>query len=65
MKKPPDSWTAQSDEREASMNNTNILSHSKWECKYHVVWIPKCGRKPLYGLLRKNLGEVLHDVSET
>ena len=37
------------------MNNTESLSHSKWECKYHVVWIPKCRRKALYEQLRKNL----------
>jgi putative transposase len=63
MKKPPDSWTAQSHENEASMNNVNSLSHSRWECKYHVVWIPKCRRKVLFGQLRKNLGEVFHDLA--
>ncbi|MBU0945669.1 MAG: IS200/IS605 family transposase, partial [Proteobacteria bacterium] len=31
------------------MNNVNSLSHSRWECKYHVVWIPKCRRKVLFG----------------
>ena len=45
------------------MNNTQSLSHSKWECKYHVVWIPKCRRKMLYGQLRKNLGEFFHDLA--
>ena len=45
------------------MNNVNSLSHSKWECKYHVVWIPKCRRKVLFGELRKNLGEVFHDLA--
>ncbi len=45
------------------MNNINSLSHSKWECKYHVVWIPKCRRKVLYGQLRKYLGEVFHDLA--
>ena len=45
------------------MNNTQSLSHSKWECKYHVVWIPKCRRKMLYGQLRKNLGEVFHELA--
>jgi len=45
------------------MNNVNSLSHSKWECKYHVVWIPKCRRKVLFGQLRKNLGEVFHDLA--
>lgn len=34
------------------------LSHTKWECKYHVVFIPKCRRKVLYGELRRHLGEV-------
>ncbi len=45
------------------MNNTNSLSHSRWECTYHVVWIPKGRRKSLYGQLRKNLGEVLHELA--
>ena len=45
------------------MNNINSLSHSRWECKYHVVWIPKCRRKVLFGQLRKHLGEVLHDLA--
>ena len=45
------------------MNNTECLSHSRWECKYHVVWIPKCRKKTLYGQLRKNLGEVLHELA--
>jgi putative transposase len=45
------------------MNNTERLSHSKRECKYHVVWIPKCRRKVLYEQLRKNLGEVFHELA--
>ena len=49
--------------KEASMNNVNSLSHSKWECKYHVVWIPKCRRKALYGHLRVHLGEVFRDLA--
>jgi len=40
------------------------LCHSKWECKYHVVFIPKCRRKVLYGELRKYLGEVFHKLAE-
>jgi putative transposase len=40
------------------MDEYESLSHSKWECKYHVVFIPKCRRKVLYGSLRKHLGEV-------
>ena len=45
------------------MNNVQCLSHTKWDCKYHVVWIPKYRRKMLYGELRKNLGEVLHELA--
>ena len=41
------------------MDEYESLSHSKWECKYHVVFIPKSRRKALYGDLRKYLGEVL------
>ena len=33
------------------MDEYESLSHSKWECKYHVVFIPKCRRKVLYGSL--------------
>jgi putative transposase len=42
------------------MNSTQSLCHTKWDCKYHIVWIPKCRRKVLYGRLRKYLGELLH-----
>jgi REP element-mobilizing transposase RayT len=37
------------------MDEYESLSHSKWECKYHVVFIPKCRRKTLYGELRRTL----------
>jgi putative transposase len=39
------------------------LTHSKWECKYHVVFIPKYRRKALFGELRKNLGEVFRTLA--
>ena len=45
------------------MGNAESLSHTRWECKYHLVWIPKCRRKVLYGQLRKHLGQVLHDLA--
>ena len=47
-----------------TMDKTESLSHTKWECKYHVVFIAKCRRKTLYGELRKYLGEVLHRLAE-
>lgn len=46
------------------MNEFESLSHSKWECKYHVVFIPKCRRKLLYGQLRSHLGEMLRHLAE-
>ena len=38
------------------MDEYQSLSHTRWECKYHVVFIPKCRRKTLYGELRRHLG---------
>jgi putative transposase len=40
------------------------LSHSKWDCKYHVVFIPKCRRKTLYQQLRRHLGEVFRSLAQ-
>ena len=39
------------------------LSHTTWECKYHVVFIPKCRRRTLYEQLRRHLGEVFHNLA--
>ena len=46
------------------MDEMESLSHTKWECKYHVVFIPKCRRKTLYGELRRHLGEVFRKLAE-
>jgi putative transposase len=45
------------------MDEYATLSHSKWECKYHVVFIPKGRRKALYGQLRAHLGEVFRALA--
>ena len=45
------------------MDGYESLSHTKWECKYHVVFIPKCRRKVLYGQLRHHLGEVFRELA--
>ena len=45
------------------MSNYSSLSHTTWDCKYHVVFIPKCRRKALYYTLRKMLSEVLHELA--
>jgi putative transposase len=46
------------------MDEYESLSHTKWECKYHVVFIAKCRRKRLYVGLRRHLGEVLGRLTE-
>ena len=45
------------------MDEFESLSHTKWECKYHVVFIPKFRRKALYGQLRDHLGELLRKLA--
>ena len=45
------------------MNDYESLSHTKWECKYHIVFVPKYRRKLLYGQLRKDLGAVLKELA--
>jgi putative transposase len=45
------------------MDEYASLSHSKWECKYHVIFIPKGRRKALYGQLREHLGEVFRTLA--
>ena len=46
------------------MDKTESLRHSKWECKYHVVFIRKCRRRTLYEQLRRDLGEVFRTLAE-
>ena len=46
------------------MDEYESLSHSRWECKYHVVFIPKYRRKKLYSDLRRHLGEVFRRLAE-
>ncbi len=46
------------------MDKFESLSHSKWECKYHVVFIPKCRRRSLYVQLRAHLGEVFRRLAD-
>ena len=46
------------------MDDYESLRHTKWECKYHVVFIPKCRRRKLYGQLRQHLGEVFRQLAQ-
>ena len=45
------------------MSKYRTLQHSEWECKYHVVFIPKYRRKVLYGTIREYLGETLRRLA--
>jgi putative transposase len=45
------------------MDDIESLNHSVWDCKYHVVFIPKCRRKVLFGELRAALGDVFHTLA--
>ena len=47
------------------MNDVSSLTHSRWECKYHVVWIAKYRRKSLYGQLRQYLGQIFKDLARS
>ena len=45
------------------MEHYGSLHHTKWECKYHLVWIPKSRKKVLYGQLRRDLGQILRRLA--
>ena len=40
------------------------LSHTEWECKYHVVFLPKYRKKALFGEMKRYLGELFHDLAK-
>ena len=44
--------------------DTKNLNHSAWECQYHVVFTPKYRKKVLYGMIRRDLQDVLHRLAK-
>ena len=46
------------------MEHYESLHHTKWECKYHIVWIPKWRKRILYGQLRKELRQILRGLAK-
>lgn len=46
------------------MREYQSLSHTRWNCKYHVVFIPKRRRKVMFGQLRKHLGSIFHGLAK-
>ncbi len=45
------------------MKDYQSLCHTKWDCKYHVVFIPKRRKKMIFGAIRKHLGEILRELA--
>jgi len=45
------------------MRDYKSLCHTRWDCKYHIVFIPKKRRKLIFGNIRKHLGKVFHDLA--
>ena len=45
------------------MKEYQSFSHTRWDCKYSVVFIPKKRRKRIFGMLRKHLGEIFHELA--
>lgn len=45
------------------MKEYQSLTHTRWDCKYHVVFIPKKRRKQIFVVLRKHLGEIFHELA--
>jgi len=50
--------------REEHIMDSRKLSHTVWECKYHIVWIAKRRRKVIYGTLRKEIGHIIRKLCE-
>lgn len=46
------------------MSRYRSLAHSRWECKYHVVFIPKYRKKRIFGQIKRYLGDVFHRLAE-
>ena len=45
-----------------SSNTTNSLAHTRWNCKYHIVFAPKYRRKAIYGEYKKEIGKILREL---
>ncbi len=49
---------------DSQMKEYQSLAHTSWDCKYHVVFIPKNRKKKIFGVLRKHLGEILRELAK-
>jgi putative transposase len=46
------------------MKEYQSLSHTRWDCKYHVVFIPKRRKQKVFGALRRDLGEIFKELAQ-
>ncbi len=46
------------------MKDINSLAHTKWNCKYHIVFAPKYRRQSIYGALKKDIGQILRKLCD-
>ncbi len=46
------------------MTDTNSLAHSKWNCKYHIVFAPKYRRQVIYTKIKADIGQILRKLCE-
>ena len=46
------------------MRDYKSLTHTRWDCKYHIVFIPKKRQKLIYGAIRKHLGDTFHELAK-
>lgn len=54
--------TSQNQKEVNRMNDNHSLSHTQWNCKYHVVFAPKYRRKAMYGMKRLEIGQMLRKL---
>jgi putative transposase len=59
LRRPP-----KAQRKESHMTQYRSLSHTRWECKYHIVFIPKYRKKVLYAELRRHLGDLFRKLTE-
>ena len=45
------------------MKDVQSLNHTRWDCKYHVVFIPERRKKAIYGAIRRYLGGIFHELA--
>ena len=64
MRQPTATQNKQREDIQMSMNDINSLSHTKWNCKYHIVFAPKYRRRVFYKGKKEAIGKILRQLCE-